>query len=162
MPLLDKDGWKAEDYRRDEAGAPAVIVPLDALEAALAARAEGQRIGVDMPNDAVPSELKPIQDKVDLIAVAFPVFKDGRGFSVGRMLREQGFKGTLRATGSVTPDQFHFLLRCGYDEVELSEEQAARQPVEQWLRVPTLFSVHYQQDGDGVASIFEQRKAATR
>lgn len=160
MPLLDQTGWKAEPYSREEAGAVAVIVPLEALDTVLASRLPGQQVGVDIPNNTVPSTLQGVQDQLDLIAVEFPVFKDGRGFSLARMLRAQGYKGTLRATGKITPDQFFFALRCGFDEVELSEEQAARQPIEQWLRAPEQFSVRYQNDRDGVAPIFQRRAAA--
>ena len=160
MPLLDRQGWKTEDYSREDDAAPAVIVPLEALDATLGARRPGQRVGVDLPNTAVPHMLKPVQDRIDLVTIDFPLFKDGRGFSIGRMLREQGYEGTLRARGKITPDQFEFALRCGFDEVELSDEQAARQPIEQWLHGADLFSLHYQNDRDGFASIFDRRKAA--
>lgn len=162
MPLLDQTGWKTDGYTREEPGAAGVIVTLEGLEAALEARLPDQRIGVDIPNNTVPSSLASVQDQLDLISIDFPIFKDGRGFSLARMLRVQGFKGTLRANGKITPDQFHFALRCGFDEVELSEEQAARQPIEQWLRAPQLFSVRYQDDRDGIVPIFRQRRAAAR
>lgn len=160
MPLLDRNGWRIDAYRRDDPGAEAAIVPLESLDAALGGRAPDQRLGVDLPNTAVPQLLRPVQDELDLIVVDFPRFNDGRGFSLARMLREQGYRGTLRARGRITPDQFDFALRCGFDEVELSEEQAARQPIEQWLRAPGLFSVRYQDDRDGVVPIFRKRKAA--
>ena len=159
MPLLDRKGWKAEAFARDPA-ADAAIVPFAGVEAALAARRPGGKIGADVPNDLHPRHLLTYQDRLDLIAIAFPRFADGRGFSLGRMLREQGYRGTLRATGWIIPDQFGFALHCGFDEVEIDDEQAARQPIEQWLRAPGLFSDSYQDTQDGLVSVFKRRRAA--
>lgn len=160
MPLLDRTGWKADAYRRDEPGADAVIVPLDLLTATLAGKLPGQRVGIDLSNDTDPDALTPVLGKVDLIAVAFPKFGDGRGFSLARALRAMGFGGTLRASGPLIPDQFAFALQCGFDEVELSDEQAARQPVEQWLHALEIVDVSYQDGVDGTPSIFRRRAAA--
>jgi uncharacterized protein (DUF934 family) len=159
LPLLDRQGLRPDAYRRD-AAADAAIVPLDALEAALAGRRPEQRIGVDLPNDVHPDRLRPFLRRLDLIAIAFPRFSDGRGFSLGRMLREMGYAGTLRATGWIIPDQFGFALRCGFDEVEIDDEQAVRQPTDQWQAAPGRFSAFYQAPDDGAASIFERRRAA--
>ncbi len=151
MPLLDRNGWKAEAFE---------IVSYDELDGALAAKTPGRKLGVRVPNHIHPRELAPVQDRLDLIAVEFPVHKDGRGFSLGRMLRQQGFAGTLRASGHILPDQFGFALHDGFDEVEIDEAQAARQPVEQWLHARALISESYQQSRDGPATIFEKRRAA--
>jgi uncharacterized protein (DUF934 family) len=151
LPLLDRNGWKDEAFD---------IVDYAELDAALAARAPGRKLGVRVPNDIHPRALAPVQDRLDLIAVAFPQHKDGRGFSLGRMLRQQGFEGTLRASGHILPDQFGFALHDGFDEVEIDEAQAARQPVEQWLRARALISESYQQTRGGPATIFEKRQAA--
>lgn len=162
MPLLDHNGWKADEYQRyDEFfAAPAIIVPPETLDAALAERAEGQKIGIEVPNSFVPSVLLPAQDQLSLIVVEFPKFSDGRGFSIGRMLRQQGYRGTLRANGFLVPDEFGFARACGFDEVEMTEEHAARQPLEQWLEAARAFSVGYHAGPDVGASIFERRRRA--
>lgn len=162
MPLLDRTGWKQDEYvRYDEFfAAPAIIVPLTVLDAALAERKDGQRIGVEIANSFHPAGLAGPQDALDLIAIGFPKFNDGRGFSIARLLREQGFTGTLRAVGHVVPDEFAFALYCGFDEVEISEEQAARQPIEQWQRNADPIHVGYQAREHGGPTIFERRKAA--
>ena len=62
----------------------------------------------------------------------FPSFSDGRGFTIARVLRRRGFNGKLRARGHVIADQYAMARRSGFDEVEISDDLAARQPAEQW------------------------------
>ena len=69
----------------------------------------------------------------DLVAIEFPVFTDGRGFSLARRLRQLGFQGRLRASGRLLSDQYAMARRVGFDEVAVAEDIAARQPEEQWL-----------------------------
>ena len=59
--------------------------------------------------------LFPHLDRVRLIEVDFPRFRDGRGFSTARMLREAGYTGELKATGDVLVDLIFFMRRCGFD-----------------------------------------------
>ncbi len=157
MPLLDRTGAKPDAFVRDDARAEASIVPLDGLEAALAERRNAQRLGVDVPNTPVPDLAARVRD-VDLVAIAFPKFSDGRGFSVAKRLREEGYRGTLRASGALIPDQFAFALQCGFDEVEIDDERLARQPVAQWLHALEQIGESYQEGSE--ASIFALRAAA--
>jgi uncharacterized protein (DUF934 family) len=53
------------------------------------------------------------------IAVEFLDITDGRGFSLGRRLRDMGYTGRLRATGNYAIDQLQYLHRCGYDCFDL-------------------------------------------
>lgn len=59
--------------------------------------------------------LIPYLDRLQLIEVSFPRFRDGRGFSIARILREAGYKGELRAEGDVLVDLIFFMRRCGFD-----------------------------------------------
>lgn len=68
-----------------------------------------------------------------LIRIAFPSFSDGRGFTLARRLRLMGYTGTLRAHGHVIADQYAMARRSGFDEVEISDDLARRQPEAQWL-----------------------------
>lgn len=95
----------------------------------------------------------------DAIAIAFPAFTDGRGFSVAAALRNAGYSGRLRASGELIPEQFPFALDCGFDEVEISDERLARQPVEQWLAALDAIDVAYQ-PSERVTDIFARRRAA--
>jgi phosphoadenosine phosphosulfate reductase len=87
--------------------------------------------------DDVATVLEPTADEAALqaaaggnagpIAIAFPSFTDGRGFSLARLLRERhGFKGEIRAVGYLIPDHGQFLLRSGFDTAEIADPDAAQ------------------------------------
>lgn len=59
--------------------------------------------------------LIPHLDRLALIEIDFPRFRDGRGYSSARILREAGYTGELRASGDVLVDQMLFMRRCGFD-----------------------------------------------
>ena len=86
---------------------------------------------VEIASDTVPAAL-PDTDGAALVVVAFPAFSDGRGFTLARHLRARGYAGRLRARGHVIADQYAMARRSGFDEVEISDELAARQPAAQW------------------------------
>lgn len=77
-------------------------------------------IGVRLPNTVEPEEITADLGRLGLIAIHFPRFSDGRGYSLARLLRERhGFRGELRATGDVLRDQLFYLHRCGFNAFEL-------------------------------------------
>ncbi|MXP41660.1 DUF934 domain-containing protein [Altererythrobacter soli] len=59
--------------------------------------------------------LGPVLDRLRLVEVDFPRFRDGRGFSSARVLREMGYTGEIKATGDVLVDLIYFMRRCGFD-----------------------------------------------
>ncbi len=59
--------------------------------------------------------LIPHLDRLTLVEIAFPKFRDGRGYSSARILREAGYKGEMRAQGDVLVDQIVYMTRCGFD-----------------------------------------------
>jgi uncharacterized protein (DUF934 family) len=85
---------------------------------------------LDLPSDTDPEAVDFAG--AELIRVEFPSFSDGRGFTIARVLRRRGFNGKLRARGHVIADQYAMARRSGFDEVEISDDLAARQPAEQW------------------------------
>ena len=87
---------------------------------------------VEIASDTKPEGLPDVSD-ADLVTVAFPAFSDGRGFTLARHLRAAGYKGRLRAKGHVIADQYAMARRSGFDEVEISDDLAARQTADQWL-----------------------------
>jgi uncharacterized protein (DUF934 family) len=89
---------------------------------------------VDLVNTDDPARLSNRLAEIALIRIAFPAFNDGRGFTLARRLRTMGYSGRLRAAGPVIADQYAMFRRTGFDEVEIPDEIAARQPQDQWLR----------------------------
>jgi uncharacterized protein (DUF934 family) len=83
--------------------------------------------------DTDPSRLRDVAGRAQAIRIAFPSFADGRGFTLARQLRNNGFQGRLRAQGHVLSDQYAMARRAGFDEVEITEDLAARQPEAEWL-----------------------------
>jgi uncharacterized protein (DUF934 family) len=59
--------------------------------------------------------LGQVLDRLRLVEIDFPKFRDGRGFSSARILREMGFTGEIKATGEVLVDLIYFMRRCGFD-----------------------------------------------
>lgn len=166
MTLRDDSGEIRDDWIRldDEARAPMgarVIVSLARFDRDGAALLESQpAVGVSAPNDIAPETLTPWFDRLGLIAVEFPSFADGRGFSVARTLRSLGFRGELRAFGPVIADQYAYLRACGFSTVETPEAVDIRQPQGQWDAAATAMSLGYQRGYGGVRNVLEARRLA--
>ena len=92
-------------------------------------------------------------DRVALVEVSFPTFRDGRGYSAARILREGGYGGELRAAGDVLVDQIPFMRRCGFDSF------APEAPVDQAAldRALGRYRHHYQAAADGVVPVWKLR-----
>ena len=69
-----------------------------------------------------------------MVRVAFPAMGDGRGFSIARRLRAMGYAGRLRAAGPLIADQMTAARSVGFDEIEIPDALAARQPEAFWSR----------------------------
>jgi uncharacterized protein (DUF934 family) len=90
------------------------------------------------------------------VALVFPTFRDGRGYSQARLLRERyHFRGELRATGQVLRDQLLFLQRAGFDSFELTKDADAAA----FAAAVCRYSVFYQPAADGRASTLTARLA---
>ena len=99
----------------------------------------GRKVALDNspPPEADVLRLKPADDPAAFAArlaharrveVEFPKFGDGRGFSIGRLLRERhGYRGELRAVGQITRDHLLLLERCGFDAFELRDGEDAQE-----------------------------------
>lgn len=163
MKLLDRKGFRTDDFARpvdgELTGIHCVLVPLATLPDALRLREYGQCIGVEISNTTDIAELAPYLDRLSLIAIAFPAFADGRGFSIARRLRLAGYAERLRAVGPLIADQFAYALACGFDEIELPDASAARQPEAQWQRAANVNLTAYQRGFNHDASILDRRRA---
>jgi uncharacterized protein (DUF934 family) len=88
---------------------------------------------IDLASDTDPEQLRTLLIGKELVRIDFPSFADGRGFTLARLIRQQGYKGWLRAQGHVIADQYAMARRSGFDEVEIDDDLATRQPEDQWL-----------------------------
>ncbi len=110
--------------------------------------------GVIWPNNRDLDELVPYLDRLGVVGLMFPSFRDGRAYSQARLLRERhGFRGELRATGQVLRDQFVFMLRAGFDTFEVKKQADA----EAFAAATTRYSVFYQPTGDGRVTALHRR-----
>jgi uncharacterized protein (DUF934 family) len=110
--------------------------------------------GVIWPNNRDVDDLVPHLDRLAVIALVFPTFRDGRAYSQARLLKERHhFRGELRATGQVLRDQFLFMLRAGFDAFEVKKESDA----EAFANTVKRYSVFYQPTGDGRITALHRR-----
>lgn len=100
-----------------------------------------------------PDPLFEYLQQIPMIAINFPVFTDGRGFSYGRELRERGFTGELRACGHFIRDQMTYLQRCGFDAFQLADDSQ----LEDALAGLHDFSESYQAAIDQPLPLFRRR-----
>ncbi len=118
------------------------------------AAAHDGKIGLWIDSDEEVEGLADDANQFPVIAVNFPAFTDGRGFSTGRLLRERyGFQGQLRAVGQVIRDQLFFLRRCGFDAFQLREGY----DLEDALNSLCDFSVRYQPAVDQPLPLYRRR-----
>jgi len=104
------------------------------------------RVGVWLDAGDDPEAIAADFDRLEVVAVNFPKFSDGRGFSTARLLRERyGYRGELRAVGDIGRDQLAFLERSGFDAFELRDGVNAQHALAAFEEV----GVAYQPDARG-------------
>ncbi len=111
----------------------------------------GVRIASDEPIEPILDDISSL----DIIALDFPKFADGRSYSKARLLRERfNYQGELRATGDILRDQLFYLCRCGFDTFELAQGN-----IRDALKGFNDFSITYQTAADGTLPVYlsEQR-----
>jgi uncharacterized protein (DUF934 family) len=161
MPLI-KDGAIATDpftAVADDAALPdgATLVSLTRFtnerETLLARNAP---LGVILKSAESPESLGDDVHRLSLIVVEFPIFRDGRGFSWARMLRERmKFTGEIRAAGHFLYDQLSYLHRVGVDAFDVPETVT----LESFNRALGEMTNVYQPSADGKKTIFQLRRA---
>lgn len=130
-----------------------IIVPLELWKAKLTLLSGRDQLGVWLDSDQPPSEIAEQLGNFVVIAIHFPVFTDGRGFSYARELREQHhYAGEVRAVGGFMRDQLFYLKRCGFDAFVLPEPQ-----LESALQSLNDFSDAYQSGVDQPTPMFRRR-----
>jgi uncharacterized protein (DUF934 family) len=134
-----------------------VIVPLAFwLERREALLSRAGRLGVWLDSHEEPAAIAGDLDRFALVAVNFPTFGDGRGYSIARLLRERyGYKGELRAIGDVgvVRDHLFFMAGCGFDAFLLRDDQ----DLEEALTAFGDFSDAYQASVERPLPLFRRR-----
>ena len=125
--------------------------PAVTLDAFIEGQTNATAVRVETGDDV--RALIPYLDRIALIEIAFPSFRDGRGYSSARILREAGFTGELRAEGDVLLDQIVPMRRCGFDSF------APMKPLDQALAAAAVarYPLAYQRAADDRVPIWKLR-----
>jgi uncharacterized protein (DUF934 family) len=117
--------------------------------------ARGSGVGVLLHSDEPPSNLEGDLAHLDVIALEFPTFRDGRAYSYARILRDNmGYEGEVRAVGDVLLEQLHYMDRVGFDTFDVKSEDA----VQAWITAGKDMSVWYQPGADDRETAMDHRR----
>jgi uncharacterized protein (DUF934 family) len=149
---LIKNGQLVEDLYRDvsaEAAAPeqgAIIVSLEQWqEQRESLLSRDKPLGIVLRSDQHPEAIEGDISHFSVIALDFPVFRDGRAYSFARLLRSRyHFHGELRAVGDVLLEQLHYMHRTGFNAFEIKSDDALKD----WQTAAADFTAWYQPTGD--------------
>jgi len=157
------DPWLRLELNADGSIPPApgggdIIVPLAMWrEQRSHLRARPSRIGVWLNSDEDPAAIAEDLKLFGVVAVNFPNFGDGRGFSTGRLVRERyGWKGELRAVGDIFRDQLFYLASCGFDSFVLRKGEDPHEALAGF----GVFSESYQASVERPLPLFRRRGPA--
>ena len=136
-----------------------VLVPFALWKAErVALLARTAPLGVRLEASDEPAELATDLSRLALIAIDFPKFTDGRGYSIARLLRERHrYRGKLRAVGDVLRDQLFYMLRSGFDSFAIKHQEL----IEDALASYRIFSDGYQTSVDRPVPLFKRRGFAS-
>ncbi len=164
MAVVDKNGPIADAWERladdaQPATGQSVIVSFARLknEHNSLFSAAGA-VGVEIPGDVNLDELEPLLPRLGLVVIRMTTMRDGRLFSLGRLLRERyGYKADMRAAGDLIPDQVLFMLRCGFTSFEVGDKF----PTESLRRSVAAYTAWYQRATDRATTVAEMRNGVT-
>ena len=153
-----EDNWQRIDLTEPDAPLPGgdIIVPYaywKEHKAELLNRQDG-RVAICIHGDDAIEDVADDLQYFQLIALDFPVFKDGRNYSNARLLRDRyDYHGELRAVGDVLRDQLFYLRRCGIDSFQVRADK----DIEDALKGLADFSITYQAAADGTVPVYKNR-----
>ncbi|NYH99192.1 DUF934 domain-containing protein [Cupriavidus plantarum] len=168
-PVIVEDNWTVlratEAEPLDDARIAAAVQSKDAVlfplsvwkaSAALLAGRDKAITGVWLAPEDEPADAEALFPQVSVVAVDFPVFRDGRGFSTAYLLRTRyHWAGQLRAIGDVLRDQLNFMKRCGFDAFAVRADKN----IEDAIKGFTEFTVAYQASVDEPLPLFRRARA---
>ncbi|OWW20212.1 DUF934 domain-containing protein [Noviherbaspirillum denitrificans] len=145
QPCVVDDDWEVVRTLENASPESRRILPL--------ATATNARAVWISPDDDFESCL-PALSKMQLIAIDFPTFRDGRGYSIATLLRSRyGWTGELRAIGDVLRDQLNFMRRCGFDAFAVRADK----DIHDALKSFSHYTVRYQGAVDDPVPLFRRR-----
>jgi len=166
MPKLIKDGQLVEDHwTMFEADTElATVLATKAKQVLLPAELWLQhkselaglnaKIGLWFASAQNPADFEEDITQFPLIALEFPMFKDGRAYSYAAILRQQlNYNGELRAIGEVLRDQLTYMFRCGFNSFSLADDA----DVDYCLNGFHDFSENYQSTVNNPTPLFRRR-----
>lgn len=152
-----EDGWRRLQTVEPEQALPEgdIIIPFRYwVEHREALSSREGRLAVCIDGEDETEEVARYLQHFPLIALDFPVFKDGRCYSHARLLRDRhNYTGELRAVGDVLRDQLFYMQRCGIDSFHLRADK----DMEDALKAFNDCSVKYQAAADGAAPVYRLR-----
>ena len=98
------------------------------------------KLGVVFTNVDRAENLATFLPKLSVVVLPFPGFVDGRAYSIAWQFRDFGYRGEIRGTGNVLPDQLQFMLQVGFDAFDIGE----RFPLSAWQAASKQMSLAYQ------------------
>ena len=115
---------------------------------------QGRAVGVRIEPDEEVEALAYDLPKLAVVVIAFPKYRDGRGFSSAHLVRRRfGFTGEIRAVGEVLREEANFLVRCGFDSFEPADGSSP----EQWAHAALRHRHVYQRAPDGRIPAYDER-----
>lgn len=130
-----------------------VIVPLKVWQTQRAVLEKRAELGVWLASSERPEELKDDLGNFKVIAIDFPKFADGRGYSIAYNLRARlGYTGELRAMGDVLRDQLFYMQRVGFNAFAVREDKN----IHDALKGLTDFSEVYSNSWDQKSPLFRR------
>ncbi len=125
--------------------------PAVTLDSFLAGQSNANAVRIEAGDDA--RKLIDHLGQLALIEISFPAFRDGRGYSAARIIREAGYTGELRAAGDVLVDQIPLMRRCGFDSF------APENPIDEGVLKAALarYDHVYQRAADKVVPVWQLR-----
>lgn len=156
---LIREGRLSEDRFTDVSGEDTITAegPVIVSLAQWQARREslvGRELGIRLASDQPPELIADDLEHFLVVALEFPVFRDGRAYSYARILRDTyGYDRELRAVGEVLLEQLHFMLRVGFDAFEMQGED----PEAAYKIAAEEFTAWYQPGADSRATAMQLR-----
>jgi len=150
---VTQDPWIHFENGSDWGGEPNALIPLAAALAQPERLRAAGPVGAWLSPADEPGQAEPLFGSIQVIAVQFPVFTDGRGYSTAALLRRRyGWRGELRAFGDVLRDQLFYMKRVGFDSFALRADRN----LEEALASLSTFSDSYQGSVDPALPAFRR------